>query len=240
MNRKIILMFITMITALVFTACGGTEIVDEGMTVETKLVETFESTSDIYLEDDVHKNLLNAIEKSEAQFFYIETDDNWRHYSLYQTDMETFNEKVSVATSAEDSSKIISRGIKHFLNSSYSGMGYDSQKWFHPMSISQEEVYATFGGKSPVEYFEENSIKLNCDEFNIIKMAALIQEPNKKGVTSIDFYIVGNGNVETQEKSCDPYGYFADSGASKNVVCKAICHTSSETNYHDVMRLFIE
>lgn len=146
--------------------------------------------------EDTHRNhienVANALEASEAKFFFIECDGGNGSYfnSVTQTDKSTYEE--SVPLTADEAFQVFGSNMTAFLNTDYSKIPDDKRVFYNgkydsgagclfgdqgPMSAvmwSEDDPYENsideFFGTDIYQYFLDHELNISCDNVEMTKL----------------------------------------------------------------------
>lgn len=250
--RKVIILLAALVMLFGLTACGGTEIIEE-QPVETAYIDTiyYSNTPDLEGYDEFNEltEILDVMENSEAQFFYIdyiEPEASGSYFEIYQTDKATFDEKVGNAPKSDKASKTLTSGFNCFFNLEYDNMhddvNEDTNTWFKDVQIDIDTV--AWSGY----YIRDNKIKLSCEDVTPLKLGVMhydttTEDPNGDPCVEQNayyYFFIGTADVTTVEKESDPMGYFAETGETKTITIKSFLDSNDLTKSFWVEGLFLE
>lgn len=244
MKKKLILTLTIMLMVLGLTACSGTEIVEETF-IETEEIGLVYHTGASYLESPEYKEILDVMEASNAQFFYIDHNYGWSEYTVYQTNMEKYNEVAANIQDATNTSKILSRGLNGFVNLTDKNIQVDCNTWFKGMIANSAGVSMICGGGEGKEetlymYFKDNEIKLSSEGIDIKKLGIMHYDTDENGVEYYTYFFIAEGEVTVEAINSDPYNVFHEAGETKPYIIKGWGDVDTYYGEIAIDRIFLE
>lgn len=224
MKKKGLILLAVLTMMLGFTACGGTEIVEEDSSVDTKLVAEIDG---VELERD-NENVLKTMSETDAQFFYAEwqnlnSSESIGPLNIYQTNMATANEIVGNGADSSKASKSVTKQLSDYFGYEFESITEGKQSGSVDYPSYNTAVHFVKGGNNATvyDYYKDNEINLSSENWEVKKFGVLLQyvneEDNQKGY---QYYLICEGDVTTQAKSSDPLELFPEVGESSHITVK--------------------
>lgn len=249
MKKKILILLTVLIMTLGFTACGGTEIVDEGKEVETELIAEIEYNGG---GDDempsVYKEVLDKMEESDAQFFYMEwsnEDPNTPKgpLKLYQTDKATVDEIADKCADSSKSSKQVTAQVNEYLNYKHDSITRGKQTGAESSPDYNVVVDFIKGDNTSTvyDYYVDNKLDLMCENVKATKMAIMLNGINEQaGQKSYYYLFICEGDVTTETKSSDSFNIFPEVGVTDTITVKIAAFASDADGECGIEDMFFD
>lgn len=224
--KKVSTILLVLMLALSLFACGGTEMEDQGLDVETKQIATMDPE---YGDEDIpwqYKTILDTMEESDVQFFFAEVDDmnNPQEMYVYQTNAAEFNgaiEKFDAAKVSKDLTKELEERFSYKFEDVYVEKQVGSTYYNGYNSFCD---FIKNGAKETLyDYYHDNQLNLSSENWQVTKLAVVKNGYNKRqNFWSYYFLAICEGDVTTDAKSTDSLSIFPEAGASTHMSFKVV------------------
>lgn len=241
--KKISTILLILLLAVSLTACGGTEMEDQGVDVETEQI----ATMDPEYSDDIpwqYKEVLDIMSESEAQFFYAGLDDmdNPQEMYVYQTNAAEFDADIEKFDAAKVS-KDLTKELEERFGYKYEEVYADKQ-----VGSTYYNGYNTFcdfiKGEDKAtlyDYYHDNQLNLSSEDWQITKLAVVQHGYNKEqNFRTYYFLALCEGDVTTDAKSADSLSLFPEAGASEHMSIKVVSWGSTMDKDVTIEDIFFE
>lgn len=233
--RKLFLIAVCIVSVLILSSCGNSNILDEGKAVETKLIATYERDRD---EAEIYDDFLDMMVTSDAQYFYIDGEGNTtpeginEPFTLYQTDRMTVDEIASKGLSVDKAAKIMISEIEDFYNQSYEKITHGKQKgstlynnyYLNANFANENETYCVY------DYYKNNNLIISGDNWTFKKVAVHLYSDDDAG-TMYKYLFVIEGDVTTGTKSNDPLNAFPEVGETEHMTIMVSAFIDKDGSY---------